>query len=120
MQETLFIVDKAKLFGTEAGPIFQRINTKEGSLSNEITFPPDGSFNVSAIITKDGQQASTRSPMLSARAPDYASIPLVRFLREQRAPMPSAPPAWRGQQRLPAKAPPGDISQPSFQPTCSA
>lgn len=49
-KEQLFIVEKAPLFGTQAGDILQVINVQKGTLNNVITFPPSGSFVVDSTI----------------------------------------------------------------------
>jgi len=55
-KETLFIVEKAGLFGTEAGEVYQVIDVGNESLQNVITFPPDGAFIVSSGIKVVGPQ----------------------------------------------------------------
>ncbi|CAI5466979.1 unnamed protein product [Closterium sp. Yama58-4] len=49
-KETLFIFKQAPFFGTTAGDTFQTIDVGKGTLSNTITFPPSGMFDVSASI----------------------------------------------------------------------
>jgi hypothetical protein len=49
-KEQLFIVERANLFGTEAGDIFQIINVGSGTLNNVITFPPTGMFVVNSSL----------------------------------------------------------------------
>ncbi|GJP33983.1 hypothetical protein CLOM_g18469 [Closterium sp. NIES-68] len=49
-KETLFIFKQAPFFGTKAGETFQTIDVQGGTLSNTITFPPSGMFDVSASI----------------------------------------------------------------------
>eukprot|EP00899_Mesostigma_viride_P013242 jgi/Mesvir1/21919/Mv01976-RA.1 len=49
-KETLFIIEKASLFGTQTGDIFQVIDVSNDELINVITFPPAGAFIVNATI----------------------------------------------------------------------
>ncbi|KAL2634140.1 hypothetical protein R1flu_005619 [Riccia fluitans] len=49
-KEQLFIVEKANLFGTEAGDILQIIDVGRNKLQNVITFPPTGLFLVDSTI----------------------------------------------------------------------
>ncbi|BBN05512.1 hypothetical protein MPTK1_3g13750 [Marchantia polymorpha subsp. ruderalis] len=49
-KEQLFIVEKAHIFGTEAGDILQIIDVAKNSLKNVITFPPTGLFLVDSSI----------------------------------------------------------------------
>lgn len=49
-KEQLFIVEKAPLFGTQAGDVLQVIDVRERKLNNVITFPPDGVFFVRSNI----------------------------------------------------------------------
>ena len=49
-------MEKAGLFGTEAGDVFQVIDVAEGTLQNVITFPPEGAFIVSSTVAPDGPQ----------------------------------------------------------------
>lgn len=53
-KETLFILQWAGLFGTTAGEVWQVIDTKQGSLTNVIEFPPDGAFIVDSGISIAG------------------------------------------------------------------
>eukprot|EP00873_Tetraselmis_striata_P036818 jgi/Tetstr1/457082/TSEL_043743.t1 len=55
-KETLFIVEKAGLFGTEAGEVYQVIDVEGGTLQNVITFPPDGAFIVTSGVSVAGPQ----------------------------------------------------------------
>ncbi len=60
-QETLFILERAPLFGTKAGGVYQVIDNggSGGSapyLQNVITFPPEGAFIVDSSIITDGPQ----------------------------------------------------------------
>mmetsp|Transcript_11414 Transcript_11414/g.27086 ORF Transcript_11414/g.27086 Transcript_11414/m.27086 type:complete len:222 (+) Transcript_11414:92-757(+) len=55
-KETLFILDKAPLFGTKAGDVYQVIDVRRGLLQNVITFPPDGAFIVTASTEPVGPQ----------------------------------------------------------------
>ncbi|KAJ7292413.1 hypothetical protein O6H91_Y279000 [Diphasiastrum complanatum] len=49
-KEQLFIIEKAPLFGTQAGDNLQVINIARGTLNNIITFPPSGAFVVGSTI----------------------------------------------------------------------
>ncbi|KAL3693645.1 hypothetical protein R1sor_007296 [Riccia sorocarpa] len=49
-KEQLFIVERANLFGTEAGEILQIIDVGKKKLQNVITFPPTGMFLVDSTI----------------------------------------------------------------------
>ena len=49
-KEQLFIIEKAYLFGTEAGDVLQVIDVQKRTLNNVITFPPDGAFFVRSNI----------------------------------------------------------------------
>jgi hypothetical protein len=53
VQETLFILKNAGLFGTKAGEVYQVIDAKAGSLTNVIEFPPSGAFIVDSDIQLD-------------------------------------------------------------------
>ncbi|CAI6003296.1 unnamed protein product [Closterium sp. NIES-65] len=58
-KETLFIFKQAPLFSTTAGDTFQTIDVAKGTLSNTITFPPSGMFDVSASIQVASAQRVT-------------------------------------------------------------
>lgn len=49
-KEQLFIIEKAPLFGTQAGDVLQVIDVEKRTLNNVITFPPDGVFFVRSTI----------------------------------------------------------------------
>lgn len=49
-KEQLFIIEKAYLFGTQAGDVLQVIDVEKRSLNNVITFPPHGVFFVRSDI----------------------------------------------------------------------
>ena len=49
-KEQLFIVENARLFGTQAGDVLQMIDVEKMTLNNVITFPPDGVFFVRSGI----------------------------------------------------------------------
>lgn len=49
-KEQLFIIEKAYLFGTQAGDVLQVIDVQNRTLNNVITFPPDGVFFVRSTI----------------------------------------------------------------------
>lgn len=55
-KEQLFVVEKAHLFGTEAGDILQVIDVASGTLNNVITFPPTGMFLVDSTIQIESAQ----------------------------------------------------------------
>lgn len=55
-KETLFIFERAHIFGTEAGGTFQPIDVAGGTLRNVITFPPSGAFVVDAAISVASRQ----------------------------------------------------------------
>lgn len=55
-KEQLFIIEKAHLFGTQAGEVLQVIDVHKKSLNNVITFPPDGVF----FVRSDIQVASSQ------------------------------------------------------------
>lgn len=66
-QETLFILERAPLFGTKAGGVYQVIDNGSSSsgssphLQNVITFPPEGAFIVDSSIQADGPQRTAFS-----------------------------------------------------------
>ncbi|KAG2425817.1 hypothetical protein HXX76_013442 [Chlamydomonas incerta] len=55
-KETLFILERAPLFGTKAGDVYQVIDIGGGYLQNVITFPPEGSFIVDSSLAAEGPQ----------------------------------------------------------------
>lgn len=55
-KETLFILKNARLFGTEAGEVYQVVDTAAGKLQNIITFPPDGAFMVDSDIQVESEK----------------------------------------------------------------
>ncbi|PNW73078.1 hypothetical protein CHLRE_14g618050v5 [Chlamydomonas reinhardtii] len=59
-KETLFILERAPLFGTKAGDVYQVIDIGSGGsggyLQNVITFPPEGSFIVDSSLAVEGPQ----------------------------------------------------------------
>ncbi|KAL4458667.1 hypothetical protein ABPG75_013532 [Micractinium tetrahymenae] len=55
-KETLFILEKAGLFGTQAGDVYQVIDVNAGTLQNVITFPPEGAFIVDSTISISSEQ----------------------------------------------------------------
>lgn len=60
-KEQLFIIQKAYLFGTQAGDVFQVIDVQNRTLNNVITFPPDGVFFVrSSIEVASSQRVNFR------------------------------------------------------------
>jgi PAP_fibrillin len=56
LQETLFILNRASLFGTETGEVYQIIDADNAWLQNVITFPPKGAFIVNSSIDAEGDQ----------------------------------------------------------------
>ena len=56
LQETLFILQRASLFGTQAGDVYQIIDVGQQWLQNVITFPPKGAFIVNSDISVDSDQ----------------------------------------------------------------
>jgi len=55
-QETLFIINIARFFGTSAGDVYQIVDIDAGSLQNVITFPPEGAFVVESTAAAEGPQ----------------------------------------------------------------
>lgn len=55
-KEQLFIIEKAPLFGTQAGDVLQVIDVEKRTLNNVITFPPDGVFFVRSSIEVSSSQ----------------------------------------------------------------
>ncbi|GIL45968.1 hypothetical protein Vafri_3079 [Volvox africanus] len=64
-KETIFILERAPLFGTKAGAVYQVIDAGSSSsinggsssyLQNVITFPPEGAFIVDSSLTVAGRQ----------------------------------------------------------------
>ena len=51
LQEILWILKNAGLFGTEAGEVSQVIDSAAGKLLNVIDFPPDGAFVVDSDLS---------------------------------------------------------------------
>lgn len=67
LQETLFILEKANIFGLQAGEVYQVIDTEQGSLQNVITFiPGDGAFIVDSNLEWVGENARTNFKFTSA------------------------------------------------------
>jgi hypothetical protein len=57
-KETLFIIKYAKFFGTQAGEVYQVIDSAARSLQNVIEFPEEGSFVVDSDISFAGNGRS--------------------------------------------------------------
>lgn len=77
-KETLFILEKAGLFGTEAGDVYQTISEKK--LCNIITFPPDGAFIVDSDISIAGdQRVDFKFNAAKLNLPNGKSIPFPPF-----------------------------------------
>ncbi|KAH7405295.1 hypothetical protein KP509_15G064500 [Ceratopteris richardii] len=78
-KEQLFIIEKAPVFGTEAGDILQVIDVKAEKLNNVITFPPDGAFIVDSIIeVASPQRVNFRFTGASLRGSGW-NIPVPPF-----------------------------------------
>ncbi|XP_022974290.1 probable plastid-lipid-associated protein 11, chloroplastic isoform X2 [Cucurbita maxima] len=78
-KEQLFIIEKAHLFGTQAGDVLQVIDVKKKSLNNVITFPPDGVFFVrSSIEVASSQRVNFRFTSAVLRGKNW-EIPLPPF-----------------------------------------
>jgi hypothetical protein len=65
-KETQFIVKNAKLFGTQAGDIYQVIDTQRRKLQNVITFPPSGMFLVESSIDPEPGSQRTNFQFIGA------------------------------------------------------
>lgn len=55
-KESLFILQTAPRFGTEAGDVYQVIDMQAQRLQNVITFPPEGAFVVDSSVRVAGAQ----------------------------------------------------------------
>ncbi|KAL0538183.1 hypothetical protein IC582_027186 [Cucumis melo] len=78
-KEQLFIIEKAHLFGTQAGDVLQVIDVEKKSLNNVITFPPDGVFFVrSNIEVASSQRVNFRFTSAVLRGKNW-EIPLPPF-----------------------------------------
>ncbi|KAJ4727205.1 Plastid-lipid associated protein PAP / fibrillin family protein [Melia azedarach] len=78
-KEQLFIIDKAYLFGTQAGDVLQVIDVEKRVLNNVITFPPDGVFFVrSNIEIASPQRVNFRFTSAVLRGKSW-EIPLPPF-----------------------------------------
>lgn len=78
-KEQLFIVEKASVFGTEAGDILQVIDVASRTLNNVITFPPTGMFLVNSTIeVESAQRVSFKFTKASLRIGDW-TIPFPPF-----------------------------------------
>ncbi|XP_044504187.1 probable plastid-lipid-associated protein 11, chloroplastic isoform X2 [Mangifera indica] len=78
-KEQLFIIEKAYLFGTQAGDVLQVIDVEKGVLNNVITFPPDGVFFVrSDIEIASPQRVNFRFTSAVLRGKSW-EIPLPPF-----------------------------------------
>eukprot|EP01025_Chloroclados_australasicus_P011676 TRINITY_DN15130_c0_g3_i2.p2 TRINITY_DN15130_c0_g3~~TRINITY_DN15130_c0_g3_i2.p2 ORF type:complete len:225 (+),score=8.98 TRINITY_DN15130_c0_g3_i2:81-677(+) len=55
-KETLFIIQSAGFFGTQAGDIFQTIDIERGRLQNVINFPPNGYFLVDSSLEAENDK----------------------------------------------------------------
>ncbi|KAI4372695.1 hypothetical protein MLD38_010894 [Melastoma candidum] len=78
-KEQLFIVEKAPIFGTEAGDVLQVIDVGAKSLNNVITFPPHGAFLVRAgieVVSK--QRINFKFTSAALRSKDW-EIPVPPF-----------------------------------------
>ncbi|XP_028804647.1 probable plastid-lipid-associated protein 11, chloroplastic [Neltuma alba] len=78
-KEQLFIIEKAYLFGTQAGDVLQVIDVHNRTLNNVITFPPDGVFFVrSNIEIASPQRVNFRFTSALLRGKNW-EIPLPPF-----------------------------------------
>ncbi|CAK7347835.1 unnamed protein product [Dovyalis caffra] len=78
-KEQLFIIEKAPLFGTQAGDVLQVIDVEKKTLNNVITFPPDGVFFVRSIIeVASSQRVNFRFTSAVLRGKNW-EIPLPPF-----------------------------------------
>ncbi|KAE8038648.1 hypothetical protein FH972_011134 [Carpinus fangiana] len=78
-KEQLFIVENARLFGTQAGDVLQVIDVEKMTLNNVITFPPDGAFFVrSGIEIASPQRVNFRFTSAVLRGKNW-EIPLPPF-----------------------------------------
>ncbi|KDP28812.1 hypothetical protein JCGZ_14583 [Jatropha curcas] len=78
-KEQLFIIEKAPLFGTQAGDVLQVIDVEKKTLNNVITFPPDGVFFVrSNIEIASSQRVNFRFTSAVLRGKNW-EIPLPPF-----------------------------------------
>uniref|UniRef100_A0A6N2MS25 Plastid lipid-associated protein/fibrillin conserved domain-containing protein n=1 Tax=Salix viminalis TaxID=40686 RepID=A0A6N2MS25_SALVM len=78
-KEQLFIIEKAPLFGTQAGDVLQVIDVEKRTLNNVITFPPDGVFFVrSSIEVASSQRVNFRFTSAVLRGKSW-EIPLPPF-----------------------------------------
>ncbi|KAL4309918.1 hypothetical protein GQ457_01G055900 [Hibiscus cannabinus] len=78
-KEQLFIIEKAYLFGTQAGDVLQVIDVQNKTLNNVITFPPDGVFFVrSSIEVASSQRVNFKFTSAVLRGKNW-EIPLPPF-----------------------------------------
>ncbi|KAB5526917.1 hypothetical protein DKX38_020764 [Salix brachista] len=78
-KEQLFIIEKAPLFGTQAGDVLQVIDVEKRTLNNVITFPLDGVFFVrSSIEVASSQRVNFRFTSAVLRGKSW-EIPLPPF-----------------------------------------
>ncbi|KAK7293394.1 hypothetical protein RJT34_16259 [Clitoria ternatea] len=78
-KEQLFIIEKAPLFGTQAGDVLQVIDVRNRTLNNVITFPPHGVFFVrSGIEVASSQRVNFRYTSAVLRGKNW-EIPLPPF-----------------------------------------
>lgn len=78
-KEQLFIIEKAYLFGTQAGDVLQVIDVEKKSLNNVITFPPHGVFFVrSNIEVASSQRVNFKFTSAVLRGKNW-EIPLPPF-----------------------------------------
>lgn len=78
-KEQLFIIEKAHLFGTQAGDILQVIDVQGQKLNNVITFPPDGAFLVDSVIeVVSSQRVNFRFTAASLQGSGW-SLPVPPF-----------------------------------------
>ncbi|CBI16618.3 unnamed protein product, partial [Vitis vinifera] len=78
-KEQLFIIEKAPLFGTQAGDVLQVIDVEKRVLNNVITFPPSGVFFVrSTIEIASSKRVNFRFTSAVLRGKDW-EFPLPPF-----------------------------------------
>ncbi|OMP00665.1 hypothetical protein COLO4_12466 [Corchorus olitorius] len=78
-KEQLFIIEKAYLFGTQAGDVLQVIDVEKKTLNNVITFPQDGVFFVrSSIEVASSQRVNFKFTSAVLRGKNW-EIPLPPF-----------------------------------------
>jgi len=67
IQETLFILKNAGIFGTQAGNVYQVIDTAAETLQNVIEFPPEGYFLVHSSLQTESSSERSNFKFSSAK-----------------------------------------------------